>query len=432
MLRFGLSNKKSAKFNNLSHLKLGRLALAASLILSAHGANGDTHSAQAETEDDFEIVVRDPNAPTSAPQNTSQPTNVKRALRDDAPQEYIVKKGDTLWDISKTFLKTPWTWPELWYFNPQIVNPHLIYPGDKLVLIYVDGQPRLQRAGDDTPSVSIGSGQGTVSFQKQADTTVKKVVKLSPKVRRQSFDNAVSTVEYSEVSPFLSSSQILTADQIEDSPKIIGSIDDHLISGINNTIYVENLPPSEFSRYEILRPGRVFRSPENNEILGYEGIEIGEAQLQAYDSEKQLGTFLITTNVREVLNRDLVLPSKNSANVFNSVPRPPSDEINASIIALHDAIGNVARNQVVIIDAGARDGLELGNVIAIDQRGATIRRRSKSGRDLDSMTLPDISAGLGLVFRVYDRVSYVLITESNRAIHVGDKIRNPDPAKDAI
>ena len=419
MLPNGIREKKIHAFNGLSTISMLKYLVAAGLMLSACGANGDTRGEGVPgEEDDFEIVVRDPSArPDPTPAARSETTQTEYFLRDDAPGEYVVKKGDTLWDISRIFLETPWAWPELWYFNPQIENPHLIFPGERLVLVYVDGRPRLMSEGDSTGSTKAAP-RGTI--------------RLSPRVRRAPSESAITTLDYSHLEPFLNSSYVLTQDQIEAMPSIVGSLDDHLISGINNTVYAKGRFDVRERQYEILRLGRQFKSLETGEVLGIEGIEVGSARLKALDYDDTLGTLAITDSVREVLNGDLITPLRQSESLYNALPRAPDVEIAAKIIALHDALANVANTQIVIIDAGAQDGLQPGHVVVIDQRGAVIRQRSKTGRDIDSIQLPNIRAGLGLVFRVFDRICYVLITDATRAIHIGDDIRNPDPVRDRL
>ncbi|MGM0564715.1 MAG: LysM peptidoglycan-binding domain-containing protein [Pseudomonadota bacterium] len=339
-------------------------------------------------------------------------------IRDDAPERYTVKKGDTLWDLANQYLENPWQWPELWYFNPQIVNPHLIYPGDVLVMSYIGDRPQLR---------TVRGKDGKIAYQPESSD---KVTKMEPRVRSMSIDQAIPSVSLSAIGPFLASARVLTREQIEEMPRIVGSLDNRLISASDTKIYARDVEKSDNQRYQILRPGRVFTDPDSGEVLGYEAIEVGEARLVEFEANGELSTFQITQSKREVLNSDRLMPAEGGSRIYSFIPAAPEVSVEGEIIGLHNAISNIATNEVFIVNLGARDGVEAGNVVAIDQAGAIVRERIPGTIRNRRVQLPKVRAGLGMVFRVFDRVSYVLIVDSNRAINVGDQIRNPEIARD--
>lgn len=433
MLARGSKDKKTVKFNNLTSFKTAALLPIVAALLSACGSSnvkeGSEFGFEAEAVESVPVVAVEA-APVeeefkvkvNAAKAVEKPKII--AIRDGAPSRYQVKKGDTLWDISKKFLAEPWLWPEVWYFNPQIVNPHLIYPGDTLVMSYVGNKPQIRVL---RPGQQALSG---VNAQVTGYDVPSKVVKLSPRVRSEPIDAAIPTVPINAISSFLNSSRVLTEEELNSLPTIIGSLDNHLISGPNTTVYVESLPEEDVARYSIVRKGRVFKHHETQEILGYEALEIGDAKLTSKANADGLSSLVVGNNIREVLKQDMLAGPDAHTIVSSFLPSAPEVEVQGEIIALHNAIANVASNQVVIIDVGSRDGLEVGNVMAIDQSGAIVREKLPGSTRSKEIQLPDVQAGLALIFRVYDRVSYGLIVDSSRAIHVTDKVRNPQISKD--
>ena len=178
------------------------------------------------------------------------------ALNPEHPDRYIVAKGDTLWDISERFLRDPWLWPEVWYVNPQIDNPHLIYPGDVITLVYVDGKPqlRLQRGHGD--------------------------MKLSPSARTERLEQAIPTIPVDAIKQFLTRPLVTDDATLESAPYILAMADEHLVAGANDRIYVRGIDNSEHGRYYVYRPSGEIRDPISNELLGYEALYIGDATLQ--------------------------------------------------------------------------------------------------------------------------------------------------------
>ncbi|HEY3488083.1 MAG TPA: LysM peptidoglycan-binding domain-containing protein [Gammaproteobacteria bacterium] len=357
------------------------------------------------------------------------PQTTRIALRDNVPERYIVKQGDTLWDISTLFLKDPWLWPEIWYFNPQIDNPHLIYPGDVLTLVYIDGRPQLRVVRDGEPVVTPPAPPPTTTGPRivvpEAPRGLKSV-RLSPRIYTQGLDKAIPTIPANIIEPFLVKPQIVTQKQLKKAPYVVSSLDQHLATAEDHIVYVRNLKSEESVdvRYQIFRPGAPLVNPKNGKILGYETILVSEAKLLRGGDP---ATLILTRSLRETLNGDRILPADNGKISYNFLPKEPKTEVEGQIIGLVDSLSQTAQRQVVVINLGEQQGMEIGTVLAIDQRGGEVRDPFES-KGYGTVRLPDERAGLLMVFRVFERVSYALIMESSRAIHLHDMVRNPTPS----
>ena len=338
-------------------------------------------------------------------------------LATDAPDQYVVKTGDTLWDISKVFLKEPWYWPEIWYVNPQIANPHLIYPGDVLKLVYVDGQPRLTVAERGGETVEGGRGGK----------------RLSPEVRRQPLSQAITAIPYDVVASFMGRPTLLTKEQVKTAPYIVALRDSHMIGALGNEVYalgIEEAAPE--TRYSVIHVGEQLRDPDNNDLLGYSGLYVGSGPVATQGSPAKL---VMTDSTREVLQGDKVFPESADVNV-DFVPHSPSSEIDAGIIAVrsHTVMGQY---QVVALNRGSAAGLEPGHILAVHQRGGVVRdtfkdgglsaNRKATGTRLfgSKVQLPDERIGVVMVFKAFEKMSYALVMETTHEIRQGDRAKNP-------
>lgn len=400
----------------------------------------EEESYTADADGTYETIDADTNTPTksesyampvepkSAP--TVKPTAARTsrvALRDNVPERYTVKQGDTLWDISALFLQDPWLWPEIWYFNPQIDNPHLIYPGDVLILVYVDGQPQLRvvRDGQTAPDLTPTATPAPRAIVPEAPRGLR-TQKMTPRIREEGLEKAIPTIPLNVIEPFLIKPRIVTKKELERAPYVVSSVDRHLATAEGHIIYIRNLKSDQDVRYNIFRPGAALRDPKNGKLLGYETILVSEAKLIRGGDP---ATLQITRSLRETLNGDRVLPADDGKISYNFMPKPPKDQIEGQIIQLVDSLFQTAQRQIVIINLGLRQGMEIGTVLAIDQRGGEVNDPfAKSG--FHTVELPDERAGLLMVFRVFDKVSYGLIMESTRPVHLYDMVRNPVSAAD--
>ncbi len=321
------------------------------------------------------------------------------ALQPDHPDRYVVKKGDTLWDISQVFLQDPWRWPEIWQVNPQIENPHLIYPGDVIALVFgPDGKPQLQ----------LLRGRQTV--------------KLEPKVRATPLREAIPPIPMDAIAQFLNDSRaVLTPEELENAPYIVESQDSHLIAGTGDRIYVRSIPDRNSTRYNVYRPGVAYKRPGSETVLGYEALYVGDATLERTGDP---ATLELTSTVRETLIGDRLLPVAEETIQQSFFPHSPAKQVDGSILKVVDGVSQIGQYQVVVIDLGSDDGMEQGNVLAVYKRGENIRDVVTKERD-QRVKLPDERSGLIMVFRPFERVSYALVMNATRAMHINDAVRNP-------
>jgi len=336
-------------------------------------------------------------------------------LTADAPNEYTVKTGDTLWDISKVFLRDPWYWPEIWYVNPQVANPHLIYPGDVLKLVYIDGQPRVtlgDRGGEATES---GGGKH-----------------LTPQVRREPLSQAITAIPYDVIAGFMGRPTLLDGDQVKNAPYVVALRDGHVIGATGNEIYAVGIGSAAAdSRYSIIHVEEKLYDPETRDMLGYSGIYVGSGPVATTGDPAKL---VLTDSAREALQGDKLFPESTDVNV-DFVPHAPAANIDARVIAVRDHT-RMGQYQVIALNRGQRAGLEPGHVLAISQIGNVVRDTySKGGMSATTsatsrghgkpVQLPDERIGLAMVFKAFDKMSYALVMETSHEIRQGDLARNP-------
>jgi hypothetical protein len=313
-------------------------------------------------------------------------------LAEDAPDEYVVQVGDTLWDIAGTFLRDPWYWPEIWYVNPQVENPHLIYPGDVLALVYVDGQPRVENR--------MGSSY-----------------RLSPEARATPLTEAITSVSYDSISAFLSRGVVIERNEVDTLPHIVATKGDHLVAAAGNTIYVRGTSAQPGERYNIVKIGDRLIDPETNDLIGYQGIEIGEGTMTRSGDPASM---MLNRSKQEATQGDRLIPTSVEI-PLNFFPKAPSSNIDGQIISVVGGVTQIGQYHVVVMNRGTSHGMGVGDVLTVWQRGATVRDHTAGG----SVRLPEEEAGTIMVFKVYDRISYGLVMEATTAIHTEDYIRNP-------
>lgn len=342
--------------------------------------------------------------------SASVPMNGVRVERNDlatdTEQSYTVVKGDTLWDISGRFLQNAWLWPQIWDFNPQIQNPHLIYPGDNIAMRYVDGQPTLilSRNGE-----TVGSGIGGTASSGNA-------VRLSPRIRSESLASAVPTIPGDAISQFLIRPQVVPASQLKNAPYVIGNDDGRLISALGHQIYVRGIPDSNQTTFGIFRRSKTLRDPDTKKILGYEVLHVAEAKLMHAGDP---ATLAITSNKMETIAGDVLLPSTNEGIAHTYTPRLPALNGAGRIISLVDAITRSGRNQIVVLNLGKKSGIKSGDVLAVEGRGGSILD-THGKRRFERVKMPNKRTGVVMVFQTFDEVSYALVMESSRPVALQD------------
>jgi len=375
-------------------------------------------------------------------------------LQDNAPDTYVVVKGDTLWDISGRFLKDPWRWPQIWNLNrDQIKNPHRIYPGDLIVLDRSGKEPRLSLVKGD---------QGGMQ-----------AVKLSPGVRATDIgDEAIPAIPIRVIHPFLSQPRVVPLGALDDAPYILGSNAERVVLGTGDDAFATGGKPG-VANWSVLRPGKTLKDPETGEVLGYEVEYLGDARTLVEGAPQKIR---ITRSAQEILPKDKLVEASDSS-TFEYLPHAPEGQVSGRIISAYGGLSDSGRYQTVVINRGSRDGLEPGHVLAVFREGQAVtltrdekdrmtwvnekttgvpdgaawlyndvrclKENSKVTYDQsadvrntfrntclttsseNAIKLPDARSGLVMVYRVFDRVSYALIMDSDGPVYLLDRVKTP-------
>lgn len=331
---------------------------------------------------------------SAAPSSSAQPAVQATAahIRPGIDYEYTVKRGDTLWDIAKYFLKNPWEWPEIWYQNPHIHNPHRIYPGDVLKLSYNShGKPRLRLE--------------------------RRVVRLSPQVSTEPLQNAIPVVPASVIRGFMHGPRIVGARTLAHAPYVLALANDEIMGAAGMEIYARHLPPGSPEELAVVHPGRLYRDPVSHKIIGREVVHVADARVI---KRGKPATLKLSHSLREARVGDRLLPElpKMLADFY---PRAPSKPVSGHIIAAFGGLSQIGRYQIVTLNLGTRSGLKRGDILKVDQRG----RRVPDPYGEDTVQLPQRGAGLVMVFRAYPMLSYALVMQAKRPLHAGDLVKSP-------
>ena len=350
------------------------------------------------------------------------------ALASNAPDSYTVRKGDTLWRISGMFLRQPWRWPELWGMNLQaIANPHLIYPGQTLYLERTNGYARLR--------TTRGGATETI--------------KLSPRVRTDSTnDLALPTLQMNLIEPFLAEPLVVEELTLAQAPRLIATSDERLFMSPGDEVYArgpEGMPlvltGEGQNMYRIFRTATPLVDPVSKEVLGYEAQYVGKAELRVEEAPAANqpaaegstdnapirytpATLHIAHVKEEVRANDRLLPEP-PRQYHSFVPHAPAEDVEARVVGLYtsNAMRYGTQHQVVSINKGEQDGMQPGMVLSLITQGQQLVDRTDPERA--TVQLPDQANGTGMVFRVFDRVSYVLVMNTRRGVQVGDRLHNP-------
>ena len=328
------------------------------------------------------------------------PSSNSPALNNDVPLNYVVQQGDTLWGISGVYLQEAWRWPELWDTNPQLDNPHRIYPGDVLALRWEGGRPRL----------GLSSRGG---------------LKLSPNVRSQSLDTAIPPIPRDQIDPFLRNNRILVSGAFSDLPYVIAGDAQRIISGLGDRIYVRGPVASGDQVFGIIREGSPVIDPTTQEVLGITALDIGSASLTSGGTEGSsdaVKEFEITRMTEEIRIGDRLIPLQAGIMDAFFQPKSPGVEIeNGFMVAVNSGVTQIGPMSIVTINRGDREAVMVGDVFAIYQTGEIVQDPVKQ----EMVALPDVRAGVLMVFAVYEKASFGLVLTATRPLAVGDKIRNP-------
>jgi hypothetical protein len=339
---------------------------------------------------------------SSAPPTEAAPGT--EHMNPNAPDSYVVKRGDTLWGIAKVFLRDPWYWPEIWQVNPRIQNPHLIYPGDTLRLVYIEGKPTIMLQRGDA-------------------------ARVQPRVRSQPLEGAVSTIPYETVAAFMSKPSVLSQEQIKNAPYVLSSRDVHVAIAEGDTVYARGFTDSAAlgAHYNVVHVGDALRDPDDNRIVGYDGIFTGAGHVTRIGDP---ATLIMTESARETEPGDKLFAGGVDV-PLDFIPAPPKTKTNGRIMAVANGVTVIGQYEIVVINRGARDGLMPGNVLAVFEAGDVIRDTANKGflstsrLASEKVRLPDERNGTFMVFKTFDNMSYGLIMEATNIIRVGDRVENP-------
>jgi hypothetical protein len=344
-------------------------------------------------------------------------------LREDAPQEYVVKKGDTLWDLASLYLNDPWLWPRLWQMNPQVENPNLIYPGDTIRLMYTpEGEPVLVMG--------------------------KKVLKLSPQKRiSRKKSEAIPVLPLNKIAPYLSYEQALDEEVIESLPYVLGADRSIKRALPGDLLYVKGDLKSN-RKFAIYRKGKEYIDPETEDSLGYEAVLVGVADLlnSGNPAEGVPAKVRIATAKQEVRASDVLMPIREGQDLpaFFKM-RPLENQLEGSIIATPTNVAGVSKYEVVVINKGFINDVAPGHIMDISRKSpavvdqglgpkyqdeatryekfvGNVKNLFQSESDKGVYDMPYESVGQVMLFKVYERVSYGIVTRNTEAIQVGDRI----------
>jgi len=338
-------------------------------------------------------------------------------VRDDAPEKYTVVKGDTLWDISGRYLDKPWRWPELWENNPQIANPHLIYPGDVISLYYVDGQPTL-----GINRIEPDAGQSEPGIDPNINPAPE-TVKLSPRIKATPIDSAIPVVPVEDIQQFLHELKVLGKTALDNAPYIVRGQGGRIMAAQGDRVYAKGLDSTESGQtFQIYHQGKPIRDPVTGNIIAYESILVGNAKLEQAGNP---ATLLITSSKRETNVGDRLIATTSEVALSSFYPRVPDNFISAQILNVVDGASLIGRNQTVIINAGTQQGLDRGHVLSTFTKPEKVPD-SVSRDPIDTVTLPSERSGTLIVIRPFENLSYALVMESRLPLHPLDEVRTPE------
>jgi hypothetical protein len=360
------------------------------------------------------------------------------ALTSDHPDRYVVQKGDTLWDISKRFLKDPWRWASVWTINDQIKNPHLIYPGDVILLTYVDGKPQLSVQREEKPAAAAAPAPAgepqvevepviapTTAIEEPAGETPTgmKVVKLHPKAHAEPITSAIPTISPDVIVPFLTEPLVVGKKDLENAGYVTTGLEGRVALGDyigdGSQFYARGLKKNNNAEYyQVFRQGGAFQNPETGEILGYQAVHLGDARVLVHGDPSKLE---ITRIKQEILPTDRLLVAPEKVALPYYYPRAPENNVRGFIVGDTKELREYGPTAIVAISLGKREGMQEGYVLRIMRH---------VGDGLDPVThrrykIPDEETGLLMVFRVFDKVSYAMIMDATQPVHVNDVVRTP-------
>lgn len=364
-----------------------------------------------------------PPAPAPATVAAPVPATVPPPVEATAPTRYTVKKGDTLWGIASMYLKDPWLWPDIWYANPDVKNPHLIYPGDVLILGYNNGRPTLtvERQGQVVTAVTPPPVSTAPAPVAAAPATGLPVAKIEPQIKYLPLSAAVPALPLSVIKPFLSKTRPVDKSELADAGYLLSSMDKRPAVGAGDEMFARGLKQENGGRYEIYRLGDKYVDPDSGDTLGYQATYIGDAEVEAWTDPVKL---LFTSAAQEGLPGDRFLPSAGGIDIGGSfMPHRPAKEVHGQIMAVLGGVAQIGQYNVVVLNRGLDAGVDPGAVLQIYRIGEKVT--DPHAWFGGSVQLPQERSGTLMVFRSFKELSYALVMEATHEIHLKDAVQSP-------
>lgn len=322
-------------------------------------------------------------------------------IADNAPDSYVVKKGDTLWAISGMFLKQPWRWPEVWKMNQeQIRNPHLIFPGQIVVL---------------------DRNSGTLSLGKSVSSSSRGDERLSPKIYETDSASPIASISMEAIRPFLVEPRFDDNDDDARLPTVVAAQEERVLAGaFGDTIYAKNLGSGD--AWDIYRRGKPIKDPVGGQVLGYEAEYVATAKVSQPPVDGKAAALVVLNAKHEIVAGDRLAPAVKS-DLIAIPPHVPAAGLATAVASVYGGVDFGGRNSVVALAGGSNIGLEPGHVVALARTNGDVVYRGDARAE--NITLPDSRLGIAYVFRTFDRLSYALIMDSSGPVKVGDKVLAP-------
>jgi len=343
-------------------------------------------------------------AHSAAPQPAAE-SRANCAFLPNAPDQHVVVRGDTLWGISGKFLQHPWCWPQVWGLNKeQIHNPHWIYPGQ---IVYFDRTAGRLRLGTPT-----GSGAGST-----AD------VRMSPQMRMEGIGrDAIPAIPASAIEPFLSQPLIIEENELKNAPRIVAAQEGRVFLGKDDKAYVRGDLKGGTS-FQVFRPSKALKDPDTQAVIGYEAAYLGTVKLdRAAKATDEAHRFIVASSKEEMGIGDLLRPVPPMP-ILNYVPHAPDTAVNARVVSVYGGVMQAGQNNIVTVNRGTKDGLDIGTVLELYRYGGVIADRTDGKKPV---RLPDEKYGTLFIFRPFDHISYALVMQVRDAVQVGDAVKSPE------
>lgn len=348
------------------------------------------------------------------------PAALADEIRADAPQHYTVVKGDTLWGIAARFLRDPWAWPAVWQANPAIHNPHLIYPGNVILLCSIDtGKVLAVDAGDGCAGVLHRLQATPANLAQDAGT-----IRLEPQIQDLDNSTVIPTIPLRAILPYLNEGRVVSSEDLRDAPYVLAGADQRLLSGTGDEVFLRGQASASETGYALYHPGGVFVDPDTGERLGVQADFVGRVELGAKEKDVTRAKILSMKEVVRDDDRLLALPQQVVTAVFS--PASSQGVKPGRVLRILGGVDHGGKYSVIVINRGERDGVRQGHVFSLYRHGSIVEDTHNS----QLLRLPREYEGLAMAFRTFPTVSYLLILKAHRPIIVGDDTEVPQSGDD--